>query len=193
MKKISAIYLVLMCFFGCINHEENISTPSLRDSTIEKHDSTKKPIIIKSDSSLSKILTEYIKGYKDTIIVDTSFNKNDKEIKVNFRHYCTNYSAIRIPGKYVSMYGMNEFKTHNFQSNIKISTGGKLIIDTVITKELFGDKIFLEEKLYGVLLYPNPHFTSNSLLIDYSISIPLTDVGVGVSLEFDYSGKIKVR
>jgi hypothetical protein len=58
---------------------------------------------------------------------------------------------------------------------------------------MFKDKIFEEEKLYGALLHPQLSFSDKGITIDYSISIPLTDVGVGASLECGYDGKLSVK
>jgi hypothetical protein len=138
-------------------------------------------------------LQNYIKGYKDTLKVDTSFAYNEKKLQISFRYYCTYDSALHLPGKYVGIYGLKEFTTHDFKSILKISVGKNLVIDTAITKEMFTDEIYEEEKLYGALLHPNLSFSDKSLAIDYSISIPLTDVGVGTSLECGYDGRLSVK
>ena len=114
-------------------------------------------------------------------------------MKISFRHYCTFDSALHLPGKYVAVYGLKEFTTHNFKSALKITEAGRAIVDTIITKEVFKDMIFDEEKLYGALLYPRLSFSGKNVVIDYSISVPLTDVGVGVSLEWDYDGRWVIK
>ncbi|MBN9383837.1 MAG: hypothetical protein J0H74_23980 [Chitinophagaceae bacterium] len=160
---------------------------------------TIKPVSKKADTgafnpmNLPKILQDYVKGYKNTIEVDTSFDYNGKKLNIVFKHYCTYDSALHLPSKYVGVYGLKEFTTHNFKSTLKISSGESVIIDTVITKEIFKDRTFEEEKLYGALLYPNLSFSEKGITIDYSISVPLTDVGVGVSLEGGYDGKLSVK
>ncbi|MBS1662276.1 MAG: hypothetical protein JST68_14625 [Bacteroidetes bacterium] len=143
--------------------------------------------------NLPKILKDYIEGYKKTIEVDTSFNFNEKKLEIVFKHYCTYDSALHLPSRYVRVYGLEKFVTHNFKSTIKISLGESIIIDTVISKELFKDEIFEEEEMYGALLYPSLSFSKKDVTVDYSISVPLTDVGVGVSLECRYDGKVIVR
>jgi hypothetical protein len=44
--------------------------------------------------------------------------------------------------------------------------------------------------LYGVLSFSKISFFDGGLKIDYSISIPLTDVGQRSTLECNYEGKI---
>jgi len=54
--------------------------------------------------------------------------------------------------------------------------------------------IFPELKQYGVLLYPayrGFHAERNAIEIGYSISIPLTDVGKGVSVEIGLNKDIR--
>lgn len=163
------------------------------------------PDTIKSDSkkidsgsvnsiNLTKVLQDYVKGYKDTTKVDTSFDYNGENLKISFSHYCTFDSSLHLPSKYVGIYGLKEFTTHSFKSALKISSGeSEVIVDTVISKEIFKEKIFEEEKLYGALLYPNLSFSEKGLTVDYSISVPLTDVGVSVSLWCGYNGKLIVK
>jgi hypothetical protein len=180
---------------GCNNQGEKPATAQpagISSDTIE-------PANKKADTSafnsinLPKALQDYIKEYKKVIEVDTSFDYNGTKLKIVFKHYCTYDSALHLPGKYVGVYGLKEFTTHNFKSSLKISSGESVMIDTVISKEIFKDKIFEEEKLYGALLYPDLHFSEKGVTIDYSISVPLTDVGVGVSLECGYDGKLIVK
>ena len=108
-------------------------------------------------------------------------------------HYCTYDSALHLPSKYIEDYGLKEFTTHDFKSILKISSADSLVVDTVITKKTFKDEMFREEKLYGVLLHPRLLFSDTSLMIEYSISIPLTDVGVSAYLECGYDGKLSVK
>lgn len=142
---------------------------------------------------LQNIVQDYIRLYGDTIKIDTSFNRNEKKITVSFRHFCTYDSLIHLSGKFVGIYGLKEFITHDFKSTLKITNGEEIVIDTAISKEIFKDEIFSEETLNGVLLYPNLSFSYDKMLIDYSISVPLTDIGIGVSLECKYNGGIAVK
>ena len=142
---------------------------------------------------LRNILKEYLESYKDTIRIDTSFTYEGKIIDIGFRHYCLRDSLLSIPEKYTKIYGLRQFVTHNFQSSLKITVDGKAKIDIIIRKNLFEKKLHQELKDYAILTAPNFSIVDNHVLVDYSISIPLTDVGTSCSLLCDFNGKLVIR
>ncbi|RBL93166.1 hypothetical protein [Chitinophaga flava] len=127
---------------------------------------------------LSNIYNSYLQRYNDSIKIDTTFIFRDSKVKVDFQYYCTHDSSLTLPEKYIEVYGIKEFVTHNFESSLKIELNDKYILDTIIKKSMFEDTIPIELRKYGVLLYPVLTFKKgNRVEIDYSLSIPLTDVG----------------
>jgi hypothetical protein len=192
-KLITSISLCI-CIIGCDSQGETSAStqPAAPTSDTVKRENKKTDTGF-AQIELHKGLQDYIKAYKDTVRVDTSLEYNHEKLKISFKHYCTYDSALHLPSKYIGIYGLKEFTTHDFKSILKISSGENLIIDTTITKEMFKDKIFEEEKSYGALLYPHLSFSDKGVTIDYSISIPLTDVGVGASLECSYDGKLSMK
>lgn len=193
MQKIILTSLISFYFLSCTNDRGDTQNHLLPlDSVPPKMDSLNRVVKVDKDSSLASIIKEYVKKYNDTVMLDTSFNYKEKEIKVSFVHYCLHDSSIVVPDKYINTYGIREFRTHNFQSCLKIRENGKIIVDTIINKSFFDKEIFDEERKYAALLYPNLHFEKEKLVIDYSVSIPLTDVGVGVSVNINYEGMMKV-
>lgn len=138
------------------------------------------------------ILRDQIKSYKSVIRIDTSFSVNGKDtIRVLLRHYCTYDSKINVPSQYLKLYGLTKFKTHDFVSSLIVKVNSKTIFKGAIKKDNF-NKV-LDDKLirYGVLISPNVEFVNDSLAVQYSISIPLTDIGKGVKVSIDTSGKAK--
>ncbi len=140
---------------------------------------------------LGEIKRGYIEKYKNTFVLDTSIISKQGSISIQFRHFCVFDSVLVVPEKYVEIYGIKEFVTHSFQSHLKISTVKGVLIDTVITKNAFAQVLPIELKEYGVLLFPNVQVLQDHLKINYSVSIPLTDVGRGYSLLCDYIGHIQ--
>lgn len=137
--------------------------------------------------SLKEILEDYIKSYNESVKIDTSFQYQDKKLRIQFSYYCTFDSSVHVPELYTRIYGMKVFTTHTFVSSLKLEWGDRLITDTLITKKMFDNVIFKEERLNGVLFGPNIRFMRNKMVIHYSISIPLTDVGVPAYAVCDYS------
>lgn len=189
----------IILFFLCGLVLFDLACGSNYDSSTKSPDSSIDTLTVKSKEPLkivensNQILQNYVHEETDTLKKDTVFNYKGRKLKILFRHYCTFDSLLLIPEKYVGIYGIKLFKTHNFQSVLKIYSENKIMIDTIITKNIFSDFTYDEEKKYGTLLYPVLTFQANSLKIDYSISIPLTDVGIAAILECNYNGRLMVK
>jgi hypothetical protein len=119
---------------GCNNQTETSAStqPAAPTSDTVKQENKKTDTGF-AEIDLHKELQDYIKAYKDTVSVDTSFEYNHEKLKISFRHYCTYDSALHLPGKYIEIYGLKKFTTHDFKSILKISSGENVIIDTAIT------------------------------------------------------------
>src|SRR5258706_10637759 len=75
------------------------------------------------------------------------------------------------------------------QTPLKMMRMGTFLERTVYKKDF---EKFLRPQLqkYGALLCPGMALSSNQIKLDYSISIPLTEVWVGVTRRIDRNGKI---
>jgi hypothetical protein len=91
-------------------------------------------------------------------------------------------SSIVIPKKYVGIYGLDSFVTHSFRTSIKVEEDNKRLFEGVILKANFEKYLDTTLKKYGVLLYPGIVKSNDNIKVNYSVSIPLTDIGIGVSM-----------
>jgi aspartate carbamoyltransferase regulatory subunit len=110
------------------------------------------------------------------------------KMTVEFRHYCTFDRKVNLPAKFLKIYNIKEFKTHDFISAVQINVNSKLVFSGIIKKEDFRSLLNDELNKYAVLISPNITLTNNSLAIQYSASVPLTDVGKGVVMKIDALG-----
>lgn len=143
------------------------------------------------DESYEAARREYVSGYEQKQTIDTTVQLGGA---INFKltHYCL-FDTLVIPSKYSWSENPSDFSTHNFASRITISKDGKAIVDTLVKKQAFDQILSPELKSYGVLLNPNYRgFDGGIFKIQYSLSIPLTDVGKSVVLEITTDGKTKV-
>lgn len=208
MKYIILI-LIPIFFFNC--KKKDIEQPNLNDNKVTQIDTLHEFKINKNDSgddqayeeinendfgndqSYEEMQSEYIKRYSEKNVIDTCFyGLNNKIINLKFEYYCL-FDTLTIPTKYDWGNSPHNFKTHNFASHVVLSVDSKKIVSRTITKEDF--KKVLDESLikYGVLLYPNIRgFDKETGLISiqYSLSIPLTDVGTSVKLDIALDGKL---
>ncbi|SEP30053.1 hypothetical protein [Mucilaginibacter sp. OK283] len=166
---------------------------------ITKTDTSRKPKLnprLEDDPTptLKSILHDELKHHHEITKVDTLFVlKQGDTLKVKLRHYCTYDGKINLPPRYLRMYGLKKFKTHNFITALLVKRNSKLIFKGFIKKDDFLHLLDDSLKKYGVLLFPNVEFDQDNLNIQYSISIPLTDVGRGFTLTISKLGEKTVR
>jgi hypothetical protein len=148
--------------------------------------------VVKNDPNheLNGILEDYLKGYKTPYTKDTSFLVGNDTLRIRIKHYCLLDSAISLPERYLTIYDLDSFITHNFESEIQLEKNETPISNTIIKKENFAQFLNPELVKYGVLLYPEVRIEKGRIFIDYSISIPLTDVGIPVNIELKGDGTI---
>lgn len=130
---------------------------------------------------LSRIMSEFINLYSTPIIIDTQLELEKDRFEIILKHVCLFDSSIHLSKKYLQNFYIDTFMTHNFESTLRVIMNGKEIINTKIKKTQFKDYLDKSLMRYGVLLYPTIGTDGMKIpYIDYSISIPLTDVGMPV-------------
>lgn len=137
------------------------------------------------------LMVTLLKSYKDTFKKDSVniIAIGDTE-SVRVKHYCTYDGKINLPAKYLNVYGLETFKTHNFVSEVEFKINSKIIFKGIIKKESFhlaGEDL----KKYGVLSLPDVAVSGKELVIAYGIGVPLTDYYQGYIIGIDSTGKIK--
>ena len=138
---------------------------------------------------------EFISLYQKPILIDTSFIDNGKKYKVIFHHFSTMDNELVVPAKY-NFDTNKDFTTHNFASDLTVLADKDTVFKKHITKATFKsllDTLGTPLNKYATLLYPTLEINNDNIQIHYSISIPVTDVGVGVSIKFDKKGKYVIE
>jgi hypothetical protein len=193
LKSVFSFLIISALFFEC-NNESGTVSENTRDSTkIADSSLTKKQTTdsVNTDNELTGIMNEYTGMYTAPFVKDSSYILEGDTIRLSLKHYCLMDSAIVIPKKYVGVYGLDSFITHNFITVLTVEKNGEKVADKKITKKDFikyEDASLIE---YGVLLYPTIRKQDDAITIDYSISVPLTDVGIGVRAIVKKDGNIE--
>ena len=120
-------------------------------------------------------------------MVDTFFIDSGKKFEVIFHYFSTIDSGLTVPAKY-NFDTKKDFVTHNFISDLILLSDKDTLFKKQITKSTFDNLLDTSLKKYTTLLYPNFYIKNDSIEIHYSISIPVTDVGIGVNIKFDKKG-----
>jgi hypothetical protein len=137
---------------------------------------------------------EFISLYKQPVYIDTSFVEDGKNYKIIFHHFCTMDNALVVPAKY-NFDTNKDFTTHNFASDLIFLSDKDTLFKKNIEKTTFNcilDTLDTPLKKYATLLYPTLNFKNDSIQINYSISIPVTDVGIAVDIKFDKKGNYTI-
>ena len=202
MKFFIIFLITILTFTSCWQTETK--TNSIIDTTQKATSSLPadslqylKDSIDNAEPDLKQQREEYINDYAKTEIIDTTFkDKNGNEIKVVSKYYCLFDSKIVVPKIFVWEDTTKTFTTHNFANDIKIIINKSTVFNKTITKRLFENDIEDEsQKKYAVLFSPNFHFDNERevFIFNYSLSIPLTDLGTGRCIEIDKAGVLTKR
>ncbi len=189
-------YPILYLLIGCSGHPIQHNLLPKKDS-ITKITAKQYPHHDEGDDgptpSLSSIMKDELKSYKETIKFDTFVVLKSKDtMAVKLRYFCTYDNKIKLPSKYVKIYNLKTFQTHSFITTLKLKVNKNVVFNGLIKKNDFDSLLHIELKKYAVLMSPNISFENDMLNLQYSISIPLTDVGNGFTVTIDKNGNKKI-
>ena len=170
------IYILCLVFAACTNSEQETSSIATKadDSTEEGVD-------------LAEVRKDLISSYSNPIVIDSSFYWEDTLYKVKFTHFSTMDSGLTVPSLY-NFDTNKDFVTHNFVSNLFIVKDADTILTREITKQTFKEYLRPELDSNATLRFGNFYIQGDTIKLSYSLSIPVTDVGIHVEVEFDTKG-----
>jgi len=116
------IGLLFFCLIISCNNPNKKNTLSGKDLINKDTVSTK---MSENDINYVDMLKEYIAAYPDKIKIDTSTND---EISFKLVHYCLYDNGLNIPEKYNWGTKKDVFITHNFASQIYITSVMSIIV-----------------------------------------------------------------
>ena len=140
---------------------------------------------------LAQVRKDFINSYSNPMVIDTSFYMDDTLYKVKFTHYATMDSGLTVPSSY-NFDTNKDFVTHNFKSKLLIIKDADTILTRDITKQTFKEYLRPELDSFATLLSPNFLIQGDTIKLSYSLTIPVTDVGISVDVEFDTKGNSNI-
>lgn len=167
-----------------------VSTDSIIKPTDTSHAT---PNDDSDDQELTAIVNDFKSQYNKNYNVDTTFTREADSFKLVFNYKCLFDNGLSIPEKYVGIYGFKTFKAHNFVANLLLYKNNNKILDDKIIKSTFANQTDESLKQYGDLLYPSLKIEDSLVKVHFSISIPLTDVGVGTNYIATLNGRTYVQ
>jgi hypothetical protein len=190
MKKVVTLSILITILTSCNSTGDQTSAIIKSIDTITEV-SQKKEIKDELEPDLSTILSDFKEMANKTFIEDTVLVINNDSFSISLKHYPLPDSPVVVPKTYVGIYELDSFTAPNFKSSVTITQGGKTILQREISKNDFREFLDTPTNNYAVLLYPYVSSENNHIELHYSISVPLTDVGIGVGAKVDKNGDIK--
>lgn len=181
MKYLQLIALSIL--FACNNKTAPVNSNPIASDTITPLDANTVYTEISTDTShdeptLESIVHDFVSKSTDPVHMDSSFTFNDAPYRLKVNYYCLFDSALIVPMQYVEMYGMMEFITNNYAADIKLFKNDDEILDTTISKNDFIKKAKVKDPIkYRLLFQPVINISPESVAVNFSLSVPLTDIG----------------
>jgi Domain of unknown function (DUF4738) len=197
------LLIILTCFsllFSCNSQPK----PSKKIATvIKKADSLQKGKAVDTTTasdndagvSFEEVKSELLSQYNKVERIDTTVVVNNDSLHVHEKYYCLKDNAVVVPKKY--LWGgdtTKDFVTHSFVSSIMVIRNKDTIINKIFSVKDFNSVIYAEERQYAILFDSNfdgYNELYDGLVFGYSITIPLTDVGVAAYMVIDKNGKYR--
>lgn len=191
MKNLTIYACIFLIAAGCGSPDiqpANNKSPDTTETSENQEENT--------DIDIGQLRQEYVSSYKNSVQLDTAIEgKKGERIRIHGKYHCLFDNAITVPGKYNFDDTTKEFRTHNFIQDLIIILNDDTILNKAVTKQLFVHTLpkYLQE--YAVLsdaTFEGYDSTRNAVLFNFSLSIPLTDVGEPRKLIVTRSGEINV-
>ncbi|MBO9203992.1 MULTISPECIES: hypothetical protein [Niastella] len=198
LKTIPYLLFISLVFAGCSDVATTEKSKGA-DSTKRVGSSTVKAVEEKGEyneegyneeEEIKNFIRQMSQLCENPVIKDTVFIMGKDSVSLAFNHNCTG-DSFPLPAKYLETYKLDRFTGHSLKSDIAVKKNGVNVLNKRIEKGDFESLIDGNLKEYGVLLYPHIGAVGDTIYIDYSISIPLTDIGIGVRASILKDGSVQ--
>ena|GEM_PF-1409981 len=139
------------------------------------------------------VARKYIERQYDKVqILDTSFVIDGLDYDFICRHFCNKEERLTVPAKY-NFDTKQDFKTYNFVTDLMLVSKKDTILRKRVEKidfKIDSDTVLMN---YATLLFPNISLKGDTISVNYSISIPGTDIGRPFSFQIAKDGHYKVN
>lgn len=208
MRKIFIAFIFVIALTSCGNNRTNKGINNRPINVI--NDSIKKQKTIESQMALGDrpdseqdgpsfkdVVAEHVTSYNKIEHIDKIVVDGPDTLQVHLIYFCLHDSSLVVPKKYIWSNEKNakDFVTHNFASKIILIRNRDTVLNRIFKKADFNNVIYDQLKKYAILFNPDYigyNQAKKEFAVGYSISIPLTDVGVPAFLIIDKKGNYKI-
>jgi hypothetical protein len=199
MNKIGIMLVAALVMTAGCDHHKVPSTDAKNTISKSKTDTIQKDTIdsenddFPSEKAMIKMKENYIHGYLQTEHHHFSARGNKKEeLVVDCDYKCLFDSAVKIPNTYYGYDTTNLFVTHSYGYKVIITKNKDTIFNRQFLKSDFDSLLSEELKKYAII-WNSPScegfdYPKNRFKFTGNITIPLTDVGMGINFYIDLNG-----
>lgn len=194
------VFLLYACKTNSDNNKKTSGAGDSLQLPVRANDSGKKPQAQadteNEEPSAKQVMAELTDEDNKIQVIDSTVLLGLDTFSIKLTHKCIHDSGVIVPVKYLKPYGLKEFITHNFVSDILVKRNDSVVVNRVVSKHDFG-KVEEENLLkYGILILPyieKVDKEKQQITIAYSLSIPLTDVGQSVRVIVNKDGTLEFK
>lgn len=190
MRKALLQVIILQVLVGVITSCQNTAP----ENTVKPLEQKKVDRAYDGESgNLNDILADFNAMKNTTVATDTLLMIDKDTFSVALKHMPIEGSGVVVPKKYVGVYKLDSFSMPAFKTSVIIRKGDAIILKREILKEDFQEFLDPSLKSYAILLSPYIVTKQDHIELHHSISVPLTDVGIGVTTEIDKEGHVEFK
>jgi len=146
--------------------------------------------------SFKEVLADHLVSYNKVENIDKVVIDGNDTLQLHETYYCLHDSSLIVPKHY--LWGgdtSKDFVTNNFATKIIVVNNKDTVLKKVFNKSEFNNTLFEEERKYAIIFnagYVGYNKKKEEFALGYSITIPLTDVGVTAYITVDKKGNYKI-
>lgn len=204
-------FLIALCFVifleGCTEKHRPANsakeqTKLVKDSLKNKYTSKQQTKVAydsandNTEPSFEEVLAYLRAAYNKVEHIDKTVIDGGDTLQLHETYYCLHDSSLVVPKFYV--WGgdtTKNFTANTFATKIIVINNRDTVLNKVFKRMDFNSALWDRLRLYAVIMFPyydGYNASEHKFALGYSITIPLTDVGVPASIAIDKKGKYQI-
>jgi len=205
MKKLSRLSIIVSLICGCACNPKvtkNEKKPDTLNAYYSKKLNVAPPLNKASDDNVGvtfeDVLSELRASYNKIETIDKQIIDGKDTLQLHETYYCLHDSSLKVPGRYMGPWGRDttkDFIANTFATKIIMIKNRDTVLNKVFKKREFDKVLWDRLQQYAIIFsagYIGYSKNTGEFALGYSITIPLTDVGVPAEITVDKKGNYKI-
>jgi len=148
------------------------------------------------EPTFDEVKADLLSKYDKIERIDTTIIVGGDSLHVHEKYYCLKDNKVIVPKRY--LWGgdtTKDFVTHSFATQVVIMKNKDTIINKIFKKSDFNRVLNPEERKYAIIFdarFEGYYKQYDGIIFGYSITIPLTDIGVPAYIAVNKKGEYKI-